>query len=114
VTSRLGTDPDGVAVDTAGDVYVTDLNHHRGTALAVEYIKTSMCVNAIAPAGCNTSIAATVQLPEGMDIDLATRMAGLRGMAEPEEVAALFALASDEAPSITGAVYIIDNGLTVS
>ena len=42
-------------------------------------------------------------------------MAGLRGMAEPEEVAALFAfLASDEAPSITGAVYTIDNGLTVS
>jgi NAD(P)-dependent dehydrogenase (short-subunit alcohol dehydrogenase family) len=35
--------------------------------------------------------------------------------AEPEEVAALFAfLASDEAPSITGAVYTIDNGLTVS
>ncbi|MGO8851345.1 SDR family oxidoreductase [Mycobacterium sp.] len=35
--------------------------------------------------------------------------------AEPEEVAAFFAfLASDEAPSITGAVYTIDNGLTVS
>jgi meso-butanediol dehydrogenase/(S,S)-butanediol dehydrogenase/diacetyl reductase len=84
-------------------------------SLAVEYIKTAIRVNAIAPAGCNTNIAATVQFPEGMDIDLATRMAGLRGMAEPEEVAALFAfLASDEAPSITGAVYTIDNGITVS
>ena len=32
-----------------------------------------------------------------------------------EEVAALFAfLASDEAPSVTGAVYTIDNGITVS
>jgi meso-butanediol dehydrogenase / (S,S)-butanediol dehydrogenase / diacetyl reductase len=84
-------------------------------SLAVEYIKTPIRVNAIAPAGCNTNIAAAVQFPEGMDIDLATRMAGLRGMAEPEEVAALFAfLASDEAPSVTGAVYTIDNGITVS
>ncbi len=84
-------------------------------SLAVEYIKSRVRVNAIAPAGCNTNIAATVQFPEDMDIDLATRMAGLRGMAEPEEVAALFAfLASDEAPSITGAVYTIDNGITVS
>jgi meso-butanediol dehydrogenase / (S,S)-butanediol dehydrogenase / diacetyl reductase len=84
-------------------------------SLAVEYIKTPMRVNAIAPAGCNTNIAASVQFPEGMDIDLATRMAGLRGMAEPEEVAALFAfLASDEAPSVTGAVYTLDNGITVS
>ena len=45
----------------------------------------------------------------------AARMAGMRGLAEPEEVAAVFALlASPEAKSITGAVYTIDNGLTVS
>jgi meso-butanediol dehydrogenase / (S,S)-butanediol dehydrogenase / diacetyl reductase len=37
------------------------------------------------------------------------------GLADPEEVAALFSfLASDEARSITGAVYTIDNGLTAS
>jgi NAD(P)-dependent dehydrogenase (short-subunit alcohol dehydrogenase family) len=36
-------------------------------------------------------------------------------MTEPDEVAALFAfLASDEARSVTGAVYTIDNGLTAS
>jgi meso-butanediol dehydrogenase / (S,S)-butanediol dehydrogenase / diacetyl reductase len=50
-----------------------------------------------------------------MDPDLASRMAGQRGLAEPEEVAALFLfLASDDARSVTGAVYTIDNGLTVS
>jgi NAD(P)-dependent dehydrogenase (short-subunit alcohol dehydrogenase family) len=84
-------------------------------SLAVEFIKTSLRVNAIAPAGTNTNIAATTKFPEGMDQDLALRMAGLRGMAEPEEVAGLFAfLASQEARSVTGAVYTIDNGITIS
>jgi meso-butanediol dehydrogenase/(S,S)-butanediol dehydrogenase/diacetyl reductase len=84
-------------------------------ALAVEFLKTPLRVNAIAPAGTNTNIAASAQFPADMDRDLSRRMGGLRGMAEPEEVAALFAfLASGEAPSITGAVYTLDNGLTAS
>lgn len=84
-------------------------------ALAVEFLKTPLRVNAIAPAGTNTNLTLGVQFPAGMDADLATRMAGLRGMAEPEEIATLFAfLASDEARSVTGAVYTIDNGLTAS
>jgi len=84
-------------------------------ALAVEYLKTPLRVNAIAPAGTNTNLVAAVAFPSGMDRDLARRMAGLRGMTEPDEVAALFAfLASDEARSVTGAVYTIDNGLTAS
>lgn len=84
-------------------------------ALAVEFLKRPLRVNAIAPAGTNTNIAAAAEFPSDGDPDLMRRMAGLRGMAEPEEVAALFAfLASDEARSITGALYTIDNGLTVS
>jgi NAD(P)-dependent dehydrogenase (short-subunit alcohol dehydrogenase family) len=84
-------------------------------ALAVEFLKAPLRVNAIAPAGTNTNIAAEASFPPDGDVDLLTRMAGLRGMTEPEEVAALFAfLASDEARSITGAVYTIDNGITVS
>ena len=84
-------------------------------ALAVEYLKRGIRVNAIAPAGTNTNLATTVDFPHDMDVDLVGRMAGLRGMAEPGEVAGLFAfLASDEARSITGAIYCLDNGLTAS
>lgn len=84
-------------------------------SLAVEFLKTPLRVNAIAPAGTNTNIAAEATFPADMDPDLAARMAGLRGLVEPDEVAALFCfLASEEARSITGAVYTIDNGLTAS
>ncbi|WP_018638053.1 SDR family NAD(P)-dependent oxidoreductase [Parafrankia elaeagni] len=84
-------------------------------SLAVEFLKTPLRVNAIAPAGTRTNIATGATFPAGMDPDLTRRMAGMRGLAEPEDIAALFAfLASDEARAITGAVYTIDNGLTVS
>ncbi|MBL7492800.1 SDR family oxidoreductase [Frankia sp. AgB1.9] len=84
-------------------------------SMAVEFIKTPMRVNAIAPAGTLTNIARDVTFPEDLDPDLARRMAGYRGLTMPEEIAALFAfLASAEARSITGAVYVVDNGLTVS
>ena len=84
-------------------------------ALAVEFLKRPLRVNAVAPAGTNTNIATGATFPGDMDPDLAGRMAGVRGLAEPEEVAGVFAfLASDEARSVTGAVYTIDNGLTVS
>jgi NAD(P)-dependent dehydrogenase (short-subunit alcohol dehydrogenase family) len=84
-------------------------------ALAVEYLKTPLRVNAIAPAGTNTNIAASTVFPDDMDPELARRMAGHRGMAEPEEIAAVFSfLASDDARSVTGAIYTVDNGLTAS
>jgi meso-butanediol dehydrogenase / (S,S)-butanediol dehydrogenase / diacetyl reductase len=84
-------------------------------SLAVEYLKTRLRVNAIAPAGTNTNIANEANFPADMDPDLAGRMAGPRGLAEPDEIAALFCfLASEDARSITGAVYTLDNGLTVS
>ena len=84
-------------------------------ALAVEFLTRPLRVNAIAPAGTNTNLATETSFPSDMDPALVGRMAGLRGLAEPEEVAGVFAfLASDEAKSVTGAVYTIDNGLTAS
>ena len=83
-------------------------------ALAVEYLKTPLRVNAIAPAGTNTRQPGDpVQLLRTWTPTSPGGWAGLRGMAEPDEVAA-FALASDEARSITGAIYTVDNGLTAS
>ncbi len=84
-------------------------------SLAVEFIKTPLRVNAIAPAGTKTNIGAGTPFPSDLDLDLLGRMAGMRGQAEPEEVAALFCfLASAEARSITGAIYTLDNGITAS
>ena len=84
-------------------------------SLAVEFLKSTLRVNAIAPAGTNTDIPATISFPDDIDRDLARRMGGHRGLAEPEEIAAVFAfLVSDEARSVTGAVYTVDNGLTAS
>ena len=84
-------------------------------ALATEFLKTPLRVNAIAPGGVLTNIAANAAFPPDVDAELAGRMVGHRGMTRAEEVAGLFAyLASDEARSVTGAVYTIDNGLTAS
>ena len=83
-------------------------------SLAMEYIRTGLRVNAIAPAGTVTNIADNFSLPADIDVELATRMSGFRGSNEPEEVAALFALvASEEAPGIHGAVLRIDRAVTV-
>lgn len=82
-------------------------------SLAVEYAKTGVRVNCIAPAGTSTRLTATFERPADIDIDLAMRSAGFRGMNNPDEVAALFAfVASDEAPGVHGAVLTIDRGLT--
>jgi len=84
-------------------------------SLAVEFLTKPLRVNAIAPAGTNTNIAANAAFPADMEEAHMVRMAGMRGMAEPGDVASLFAfLASDEAKAITGAIYTIDNGLTAS
>lgn len=82
-------------------------------ALAMEFIKQPLRVNAIAPAGVLTTLTQTYQIPEDIDFELMAPYTGYRGMAEADEVAGLFAyLASDEARSITGSIHSIDNGVT--
>ena len=82
-------------------------------ALALEYLKTELRVNAIAPGGTDTAIPANFHIPEGADFKLIARIMSPRPMSQPEEIAGLVAfVASDEGRSIHGAIISIDNGLT--
>ncbi|MFI5053496.1 MAG: SDR family NAD(P)-dependent oxidoreductase [Acidimicrobiia bacterium] len=82
-------------------------------SMAMEYVKTDVRINAIAPGGTNTRLAETFEVPEGVDPELLSRMLGYRGANEPEEVAAFFAfVASDESRGIHGAILPIDRGVT--
>jgi len=82
-------------------------------ALALEFAKTDLRVNAICPGGMDTPQISGLQMPEDIDFDLLMRSAGLRGMMPPEEVAPVIAfLASDSASAIHGAVYPVDKGKT--
>ena len=83
-------------------------------ALALEFINQNIRINAVCPGGTNTPQIAKVGMPENADFDLIMRTAGLRGMAEPEDIAAVIAfIASDDARAIHGAVYMADQGKTV-
>ena len=82
-------------------------------SLAMEFVKTKLRVNGIAPAGTLTNLVMNYEMPADIDMELMARYSGHRGLAEPDEIATLFAyLASDEARSVHGAIVSIDNGVT--
>ncbi len=82
-------------------------------ALAMEYIKQSVRINAVAPGGVTTPLVASVQFPDDMDFELMQRYVSPRGMSDPSEIAGAVAyIASDEAKSVTGSIFSIDNGIS--
>jgi meso-butanediol dehydrogenase/(S,S)-butanediol dehydrogenase/diacetyl reductase len=82
-------------------------------ALAMEYLKTPLRVVAIAPGGVDTGLVQGYQMPADIDFDLVMRYTGARGLAQPDDIANLFAfLASDEARNIHGTVVSSDGGMT--
>ncbi len=84
-------------------------------ALAMEFVKEPIRVNAIAPGVTDTPMNRNYQLAENIDFTLLKRTTGFRPMGKPEHIAALFAfLASDEAANIHGAIINADSGLTAS
>jgi meso-butanediol dehydrogenase/(S,S)-butanediol dehydrogenase/diacetyl reductase len=84
-------------------------------ALAMEYVKQPIRINAIAPGGTDTAMNANYELAADTDFDLLQAAMGHRGFGQPEDIAALFAfLASDDAGNIHGSIINSDNGLTAS
>jgi meso-butanediol dehydrogenase / (S,S)-butanediol dehydrogenase / diacetyl reductase len=82
-------------------------------SLAMELSKSPVRVNAIAPGGVTTGLTKAFHIPEGVDLDLMQPYMGFRGMAEPEDIAGLFAfVASEDGRSIHGSIIASDLGLT--
>ncbi|MCB1630731.1 MAG: SDR family oxidoreductase [Pseudomonadales bacterium] len=85
-------------------------------ALAVEFAKQGVRVNAVCPGGVSTPLTHHVRIPQDVDGELFGRLSSLvQPMGEPEEIAAAVAyLACDEARFVTGESLTIDGGQTVS
>ncbi len=81
-------------------------------ALALEYGKQGLRVNAVCPGAIETPIHAAFHVPEGANPKLLRRIMPFRGMAKPEAVADVIAfLASDEAEHIHGSAIPVDGGM---
>jgi len=82
-------------------------------AMAMEYSRKPIRINAVAPGGMMTNISAGMQMPDNLEYDLIQRFSGLRGLVEVDDVADLIAmLASPAGRSYHGAVISIDAGIT--
>jgi NAD(P)-dependent dehydrogenase (short-subunit alcohol dehydrogenase family) len=82
-------------------------------AMAMEYSRKPIRINAVAPGGMVTNIANGMTMPEGVEYDLIQRFSGMRGTVEVDDVADLITmLASRAGRSYHGACVSIDAGIT--
>lgn len=82
-------------------------------AMAMEFMHQPIRINAVAPGGMATNIAASLKMPEGADMALIKRFSGMRGLVETGDVAAMIAhLASDAGRAFHGACVTMDRGIT--
>lgn len=82
-------------------------------ALAIEFTKEQLRVNVVCPGGMMTPQVTDFAAPDHADYNLIMRIAAPRGIMDPVDVAKVIAfLASEDANTIHGAVYNIDNGKT--
>jgi NAD(P)-dependent dehydrogenase (short-subunit alcohol dehydrogenase family) len=82
-------------------------------AMAMEYQKQPIRINAVAPGGMITNIATNFRPPEGCDFELLKRFSGMRGTVEVDDVADMVALlASPAGRGFHGNCISIDAGIT--
>ena len=81
-------------------------------SLAMEYMKKPIRINAVCPGGTDTNMNVGIQFPEGIDMDLVARYTGKRGFSDAADLASAIAyVASDEARSVHGSIFSVDNGI---
>ena len=82
-------------------------------ALAVEYLKRGVRVNAVTPGGMDTPMLESWAMPEGSKMKEFERIMTPMGYATPDQIAATVAfVASDEADYMTGSIVVVDGGIT--
>lgn len=107
VSGIIGTAYNGVYCASKGAVTMLT------RSLALEYAKSPLRINAIAPGGVVTNLVTNMDRAHDTDDDLMAHIRGFRPYCAPEDVANLFAfLASDEAANIHGSVMPTDGGVT--
>ena len=81
-------------------------------ALAMEFAKEPVRINAVAPGGVVTSMTRNYSMPDDVDFSLVRPYMRFREMADPAELANVLAfVASDEASRMHGAIVSVDGGL---
>jgi NAD(P)-dependent dehydrogenase (short-subunit alcohol dehydrogenase family) len=82
-------------------------------AMAMEYVKKPIRINAVAPGGMMTNIGNNLKMPEGVDYELIKRFSGMRGLVEVDDVANMIAyLASPAGRGFHGSCVTMDAGIT--
>lgn len=82
-------------------------------AMAMEYSRKPIRINAVAPGGMMTNISDGMSFPEDAEMDLIARYSGLRGLVEVDDVADMVAfLVSPQGRSYHGACINVDAGIT--
>lgn len=104
----------------AGYAYMTAYTSSKSAvmqmtrSLAMEFIKSDVRINAIAPGGVNTPMGSGGgAFAEGVDVDLLMRAMGVRPNSEPEELTGVILyLSSPQNTIFHGACLHTDNGFT--
>ncbi len=102
-----------------GTAYTTAYSASKGAvvnmtrSLAMEFVKTPVRINCVAPGGVVTPMTSGAVMPDDVDWKLMAAYVGFRPMADPSELASVIAFVlSDEARQMHGSIVSADSGLT--